>query len=98
VLGHYVRERKALTLPDAIAKMSSHVARRLHLDGRGQLTRGFSADVVVFDPDRVADVATYENPFQYPVGISAVVVNGAVALEGGERQGEGKGIMLKAGS
>jgi N-acyl-D-amino-acid deacylase len=96
VLGHYVRERKALTLPDAIAKMSSHVARRLHLDGRGQLTTGFAADVVIFDPDKVADVATYENPFQYPVGIGAVLVNGVVALAGGERQGMGQGRALQS--
>jgi N-acyl-D-amino-acid deacylase len=96
VLGYYVRERRALTLPDAIAKMSSHVARRLHLKGRGQLARGFAADVVVFDPATIADVATYENPFQYPVGVHAVVVNGAVALEGGERPGEGRGMMLGA--
>ncbi|HET8635127.1 MAG TPA: D-aminoacylase, partial [Gemmatimonadales bacterium] len=74
VLGYYVRERKALTLPDAIAKMSSRVARRLHLKGRGQLARGFAADVVVFDPATIADVATYENPFQYPIGVHAVVV------------------------
>lgn len=98
VLGHFVRERKALTLPDAIAKMSSHVARRLHLKGRGQLAAGFAADVVVFDPTTVADVATYENPFQYPVGIHAVVVNGVVALEGGARQGTGQGRMLGAWS
>ncbi|HET7111344.1 MAG TPA: D-aminoacylase [Gemmatimonadales bacterium] len=98
VLGYYVRERKALTLPDAIAKMSSHVARRLHLKDRGRLARGLAADIVVFDPGTVADVATYENPFQYPVGVEAVVVNGAVALEGGERAGEGRGRMLKAGS
>ncbi|HET9603226.1 MAG TPA: D-aminoacylase [Gemmatimonadales bacterium] len=96
VLGYYVRERKALTLPDAIAKMSSHVARRLHIRDRGRLARGLAADVVVFDPATVADVATYENPFQYPVGIKAVVVNGAVALEDGERQGTGQGKMLKA--
>jgi N-acyl-D-amino-acid deacylase len=98
VLGYYVRERKALTLPDAIAKMSSHVARRLHLKDRGRLVRGLAADIVVFDPGTVADVATYENPFQYPVGVEAVVVNGAVALEGGERAGDGRGRMLKAGS
>ncbi|HET7602628.1 MAG TPA: D-aminoacylase [Gemmatimonadales bacterium] len=96
VLGYYVRERKALTLPDAIAKMSSHVARRLHLNRRGQLAKGFAADVVVFDPATVADVATYENPFQYPVGVHAVVVNGAVALEGGERQGMGQGRALQS--
>jgi N-acyl-D-amino-acid deacylase len=96
VLGHYVRERKALTLPDAIAKMSSHVARRLHIRDRGRLARGLAADIVVLDPATVADVATYENPFQYPVGIRAVVVNGLVALEGGERAGEGQGRMLRA--
>jgi N-acyl-D-amino-acid deacylase len=96
VLGYYVRERKALTLPDAIAKMSSHVARRLHLKDRGRLARGLAADIVVFDPDTVADVATYENPFQYPVGVQAVVVNGAVTLEGGARAGMGQGKMLKA--
>lgn len=95
VLGRYVRERKALALPDAIAKMSSHTARRLRLRDRGRLAEGFAADVVVFDPATVADVATYENPFQYPVGISAVVVNGVVALEAGERQGPGRGRALR---
>jgi N-acyl-D-amino-acid deacylase len=96
VLGRYVRERKALTLPDAIAKMSSHVARRLRIAGRGRLAQGLAADIVVFDPQTVADVATYENPFQYPVGIQAVVVNGAVALEAGERQGTGQGRVVRA--
>jgi N-acyl-D-amino-acid deacylase len=95
VLGRCVRERKALSLPDAIAKMSSHTARRLRLKGRGRLTHGFAADVVVFDPASVADVATYENPFQYPVGITAVVVNGVVALEQGERKGTGQGKALR---
>jgi N-acyl-D-amino-acid deacylase len=95
VLGRYVRERKALSLPDAIAKMSSHAARRLRLKGRGQLAHDFAADVVVFDPASVADVATYENPFRYPVGITAVVVNGVVALEQGERKGTGQGKALR---
>lgn len=98
VLGTYVRERKALTFPDAIAKMSSRVARRLHLKGRGQLARGFAADIVVLDPATVADLATYENPFQYPAGIHAVVVNGMMALEAGERAGMGQGRMLRAKS
>ena len=95
VLGRYVRERKALSLPDAIAKMSAHVARRLHIRDRGRLAEGLAADIVVFDPATVADVATYENPFQYPVGMSAVVVNGVVALEQGERQGTGQGRALR---
>jgi N-acyl-D-amino-acid deacylase len=95
VLGRYVRERKALSLPDAIAKMSSHAAPRLRLMGRGQLPHDYAADVVVFDPASVADVATYENPFRYPVGITAVVVNGVVALEQGERKGTGQGKALR---
>lgn len=95
VLGRYVRERKALPLADAIAKISSHTARRLKLKGRGVLATGAAADVVVFDPATVADVATYENPFQYPAGIRAVVVNGVVALEDGQRQGTGQGKALR---
>ncbi len=95
VLGRYVRERKALTLPDAIAKMSSHVARRLKLRDRGRLATGLAGDVVVFDPATIADVATFENPFQYPAGMRAVIVNGVVALEAGERRGRGEGRALR---
>ncbi|MEO6068819.1 MAG: D-aminoacylase [Gemmatimonadales bacterium] len=89
VLGRYVRERKALTLEQAIHKMSGYPAARLRLGDRGRLARGFAADVVVFDPATVSDRATFEEPFQYPVGISAVVVNGKVALLGGERRDGG---------
>ena len=97
VLGRYVRERQALPLADAIAKMSGHTARRLRLRERGQLRQGFAADVVAFDPARIADVATYENPFQYPVGISAVIVNGRIALRDGARVGTGQGKALRPG-
>jgi N-acyl-D-aspartate/D-glutamate deacylase len=75
--------------------MSSHVARRLRIAGRGRLAQGLAADIVVFDPQTVADVATYENPFQYPVGIHAVVVNGVVALEAGARSGTGTGTTVR---
>ncbi len=97
VLGRYVRERKALTLASAINKMTAFPASRAHLNDRGRLAAGLAADVVVFDPARVEDRATYEQPFQYPVGIAAVVVNGAVALRDGERHGDGKGRALRAG-
>jgi N-acyl-D-amino-acid deacylase len=80
VLGRYVRERRALTLEQAIHKMTALPASRVQLRDRGTLAVGQAADLVVFDASRVADTATYEQPFQYPVGISLVVVNGQVAL------------------
>jgi len=95
VLGRYVRERKALTLTDAIRKMTSLPASRVHLADRGRLAVGLAGDVVVFDPARVADTATFEAPFQYPVGISVVVVNGAVTLRDGQRSPGGSGRALR---
>jgi N-acyl-D-amino-acid deacylase len=96
VLGRYVRERKTLTLPDAIRKMTSAPSARLHLVDRGRLAPGLAADVVVFDPSRIADTATFEQPFQYPVGISAVLVNGTFALRDGQRAPQGTGRALRA--
>jgi N-acyl-D-amino-acid deacylase len=95
VLGRYVRERKALTLADAIHKMSGATAARVRLADRGKLAPGFAADVAVFDPARVLDRATYEEPFQYPVGIKLVVVNGTIALRDGQRTAQGNGRSLR---
>jgi N-acyl-D-amino-acid deacylase len=95
VLGRYVRERKAVTLPEAIMKMTSRSAARVHLADRGRLAAGLAADVVVFDPARVADTATFESPFQYPVGINVVIVNGAVTLRDGQRSATGTGKALR---
>jgi len=95
VLARYVRETRTLTLPEAIHKMTALPASRVHLKDRGRLAVGLSADVVVFDPARVVDQATYEQPFQYPEGISAVVVNGTLALRDGQRHGEGAGRALR---
>ena len=95
VLARYVRERKVLTLADAIKKMTSLPASRVHLADRGRLAPGLAGDVVVFDPARVADTATFEAPFQYPVGISVVVVNGAVSLRDGRRSATGSGRALR---
>jgi N-acyl-D-amino-acid deacylase len=96
VLGRYVRERKVLTLANAIAKMTSVPADRLHLRDRGRLQPGMAADVVVFDAARIADTATFESPFQYPTGISLVVVNGRVALRDGQRSRQHFGRALRA--
>jgi N-acyl-D-amino-acid deacylase len=93
VLGRYVRERKALPLATAIAKMTSMPADRLRLGDRGRLAVGKAADVVVFDAARIADTATFENPFQYPVGIALVMVNGAMALRDGRRGGSAGRVL-----
>jgi len=94
VLGRYVRERRSLTLTAAIHKMTALPASRVRLTDRGRLAVGLAADVVVFDPSSVEDRATYEQPFQYPTGLDAVVVNGVVALQEGQRRGSGNGHAL----
>jgi N-acyl-D-aspartate/D-glutamate deacylase len=95
VLGRFVRERKALSLEAAIPKLTSVPAKRLKLADRGRLAAGMAADVVVFDPATIADAATFANPFQYPVGITAVVVNGRIAIQRGERVAAESGRVLR---
>lgn len=85
VLGRYVRERGTLTLEQAIRKLSALPASRLRLDGRGSLVEGAFADVAVFDPATVRDLADFSDPFQYAVGIKATVVNGGLTFLDGER-------------
>lgn len=84
VLGVYVREKGVITLEDAVRKMSSYPAARLGLVDRGVLRPGMKADISVFDPRTVKDLATYEKPHQYAVGVEVVVVNGRVVVEGGK--------------
>jgi N-acyl-D-amino-acid deacylase len=96
-LGYYVRERGVLSLPQMIRRMTSLPAQRLGLQDRGLLRTGMKADIVVFDPDTIADVGTYADPRQYPVGIQAVVVNGAVAVENGALTGARRGEVLRKG-
>jgi N-acyl-D-amino-acid deacylase len=95
VLGKYVRDEKAVTLPAAIRKLSSLPATNLGLDRRGFLKPGMYADVVVFDPATIADKATYENPQQYAVGVKQVFVNGVHVLKDGEPTGTPAGRALK---
>jgi N-acyl-D-amino-acid deacylase len=96
VLGRYVRERGALTLEAAVHKMSGLPASRVKLGDRGRLAEGLAADVVVFDANTVSDRATFAEPFAYPTGISAVVVNGAVSIRDGEHiagvPGQGRAV------
>jgi len=95
VLGKYVREEKALTLQDAIRKLSSLPATNLGLDRRGFVKPGMFADVVVFDPATIGDRATYEKPQQYAVGVRQVFVNGVQVLKDGEPTGSPAGRALK---
>lgn len=96
VLARYVRERKALSFADAVHKMTARPADRVHLKDRGRLAVGMAGDLVVLDPATVADTATFANPFQYPVGIAAVVVNGVVAVRDGQHLAN-PGRVLRAG-
>jgi dihydroorotase/N-acyl-D-amino-acid deacylase len=81
VLAVFVRERRVLTLEEAVRKMSGFPAQRLGLEDRGILRPGLKADLAVFDSERVRDVATFEKPHRYSEGFSLVVVNGVVVLD-----------------
>jgi dihydroorotase/N-acyl-D-amino-acid deacylase len=83
VLGVYVRDKRVLTLEEAIRKMSSFPAERMGLADRGMLRPGLKADVAIFDPARIRDVATFEKPHQYAEGVSYVIVNGNIVLANG---------------
>jgi N-acyl-D-aspartate/D-glutamate deacylase len=72
-MGHYVRDEKVITLEDAVRKASSHNAAKVRLFDRGLLRPGMWADVTVFNPDTIADKATYDNPYQYAVGVEYVL-------------------------
>lgn len=95
VLGRYVREEKTLPMEDAIRKMTSANAAKIHVYDRGLLRPGMMADVTVFDPARVADNATFEKPHAYASGIEYVVVNGTVVLDQERHTGARPGRILK---
>lgn len=94
VLGRYVREREQLTLEEAVRKMSGATAQRLGLRDRGLLREGLIADIVVFDPVRVRDHATFSEPHQYAEGIEYVLVNGTLVVDGGKHTGARPGRVL----
>ena len=94
VLGHYVRDEGVLTLEDAVRKMTSLPAQILGLPYRGQLSAGFAADVVVFNPDNVRETNSFETPKSYPEGIPYVLVNGAVVIDDGRHTGARPGQVL----
>jgi N-acyl-D-aspartate/D-glutamate deacylase len=95
ILGRYVREHGVLKLEEAVRKMTSFPSQRFDILDRGLLMPGMWADIVVFDPEKVIDKATYQNPHQYPVGIEYVVVNGQVAVDQGTYTGALAGRTLR---
>ncbi len=95
ILRKYVREERLLTLPDAIRKFSALPAQKMGLTDRGVLKAGMWADVVVFDPETVNDVATFDNPNQFSVGMDYVLVNGVPVIEDGKMTGERPGKVLR---
>jgi dihydroorotase/N-acyl-D-amino-acid deacylase len=97
VLARYVRERGVLTLEEAVRKMTSLPADRIGLSDRGRLREGAYADVVVFDPMRVQDEATFQDPHQYPSGIPWVIVNGVVTVDDGAFVDLRPGRVLRRG-
>jgi dihydroorotase/N-acyl-D-amino-acid deacylase len=95
ILRKYVREEKKLTLEEAIRKFSALPAQRVRLADRGVLKQGMWADVVVFDPDTIRDLATFDNPNQLSQGMEYVLVNGVAVIEEGKMTGKLPGRVLR---
>lgn len=95
VLARYVRDKKIIGLEDAVRKMTSLPAQTFKLWDRGLLRPGMAADIVIFDENVIQDKATFEQPKQYPVGFSQIIVNGKVAIENGKYIGVKAGTILR---
>jgi dihydroorotase/N-acyl-D-amino-acid deacylase len=96
ILGHYTRDEGLLTLTDAVHKMTGMAAARFGLRGRGRIAAGNAADVVVFDPTGIADLATYDDPLRAATGVRHVVVNGVPVVLDGALTGSKPGRVLRA--
>ena len=94
MLGHYVRERKLLTLEQAIHKMTQLPASRLGWTDRGRIAASQCADVIVFDPKTVTALATFAKPHRHSTGISEVIVFGRRTLAGGKMTGNLSGMPV----
>ncbi len=95
ILGVYVRELGLLRLEDAVRKMTSLNATKVGLKDRGVLREGAFADITIFDPETIQARAAYTDPFQYPEGISHVLVNGQLVLDNGQHTGQHPGRALR---
>ena len=95
LLGHYLRNEKLIPLEEAIRRLTSLPATNLRIHHRGMLKPGYFADVVVFDPAKIQDHATYEKPHQYSTGVVHVFVNGTQVLKDGEHTGATPGRVVR---
>ena len=97
VLGDFVRDRRLIRIEEAVKKMTSLPSEQFGLDQRGQIQPDWYADLTIFDPDSVADRATFEHPREFPAGIPYVIINGQVVVEQGTHTGNRPGKVLTAG-
>lgn len=95
ILGKYAREENAISMEEAVNKMTGYTAQRFNFSQRGLIKEGFFADLVIFDENTVIDKATYMEPFNKPDGIDYVIVNGCITIEKGEFTGKTKGRVLR---
>ncbi|GAG79968.1 unnamed protein product, partial [marine sediment metagenome] len=94
ILGKYVREEKILTFEDAIRRMTAFPAQRYGLQNRGMIQAGMWADITILDADHVIDMAGYDDPHRYPIGIQYVLVNGEIVIEEGKNTGITAGQVI----
>jgi N-acyl-D-amino-acid deacylase len=94
-LGHYIRERGVLSLEEGIRRISALAARQAGIADRGLIAPGYFADLVLFDPARIADRAKYQDPHRPSVGIDRVWVNGVLVLDGGQVTGQRPGMVIR---
>ncbi|MEJ2132914.1 MAG: amidohydrolase family protein, partial [Gammaproteobacteria bacterium] len=95
LLGKYVREEQVIALEEAVRKLTSLPAENLAIRDRGRLKEGYFADIVVFDPDAIADHATYADPHQYATGVVHVFVNGEQVVRDGQHTGALPGRAIR---
>ena len=98
VLGHYVRDEKVISLESAVRKMTGLPAQRLGIKDRGFIKPGMAADLVLFDSQKVRDVATFEDPLRFPEGIPHVFVNGVSVKKNEQPTRALPGMVLRRGS
>ena len=94
-LHKFVKEKELLTWEDAIRKINSLPAEVVGSKERGRLEKKYRADIVIFGPEAVRDLSTYQNPFVHSTGIDAVIVNGKLAVENSQTTGVAAGVVLK---
>ncbi len=94
-LREFVREKKVFSWEQAIHKLTGKVANKIGLKNRGFIKNGYKADIVIFDPEKITDESTFQNPYQYPSGIRAVIINGKLAFHKGRTTSQLSGNILR---